>query len=106
IAGLPAKLSDAGSAQARTDLFMRKRMLEWRHNLQLLRAAAAADARAALELQLQQNASRIGGLAPYVRSLREYRNRLEKAKSMSAAEYAADQLAQPDLPEWKRTYWE
>ncbi len=106
LAALPARLNDAKTAQDREDLFLHKRALEWTHSLQLLCTAASADFRAALELQQQQNAARITALAGYVRALREYRNRLEKARSQSEAEYAAEQLARPDLPPWKVTFWE
>ncbi|HOB76388.1 MAG TPA: mechanosensitive ion channel [Phycisphaerae bacterium] len=106
VAALPGRLDEAATPAQREVLFQRKRALEWAHNLQLLRAAASADLRASLALQNEQNAAQIEVLAGYVKSLREYRNRLEKARSQTAAEYAAEQLAHPGLPPWKATFWE
>ncbi len=103
---LPAKLVQAQSREERELLLVPKRVHEWRHNLQLLRAAVHTDLGILLERAQPLNADRIAALTGYVNALHDYRLRLETIRTQSEVEYATEQLARPDLPPHGRTYWE
>ncbi len=103
---LPTRLTQAAAQEERDILLVPKRVLEWQHNLQLLRAAMYTDLGILLERSQPLNTDRITALTRYVDALRQYRQRLDKVRAQSEVEYAANQLAQADLSSHDRTYWE
>ena len=103
---LPTRLTQTTAKEERDILLVPKRVLEWQHNLQLLRAAMYTDLGILLERAQPLNTDRITALSRYVDALRQYRQRLEKVRAQSEVEYAASQLAQADQGSHDRTYWE
>lgn len=96
----------AAEEEAHAVALLRKQVLEWRHNLQLLVAATYGDLATQLQLAQQQDADRINTLRDLVVAQRDYVRRLEKVRSQSQIDRISEQLARDDLPPWQRTYWE
>ncbi len=103
---LPTQLNEAGSNEARERLLITKAILEWRHNLELVRAAALGDTDLLLKLETQRGADSIAALTPLVESIQAYRARLETRRAESAVKNAEEQLAREDLREYEKLYWQ
>jgi small-conductance mechanosensitive channel len=106
VAELRPKLEAAENAPQRSDLLLQKRIHEWEHNLQLLRAGSYPDVQARLALEQQRDADRVKQLAEFTSVLREYRDKLTRARTQSELEYAREQLARPDLSVHGRAFYE
>jgi len=106
MADLAQELAKASGPQARRELLLRKRWLEWRHGLRLLAMAMYPDILTNLQLQQEQDTQRADVMGSLVTTLGTYRDRLLKIQSWSLADYAAEQAGRKDLPKYLRIYWE
>ncbi|HOW72765.1 MAG TPA: mechanosensitive ion channel [Phycisphaerae bacterium] len=104
-ADLPAQFTQLKTEAEREPLLMRKRALEWEHNLRLLRAAVFPDQGTAAEVARQQGGDRIAALTKYVSALRQYQTRLSDVRAKSNVAFASEQLARPDLSPHMKINW-
>ncbi len=105
VGGLQASLDKAGDPDERLALVLRKRLLEWRHNLDLLRVAMFPDRTTQLEIARQQDADRLAALRGYLAALQAYRTELQKAVTRYDTSRAKAQLERTDLPAYETRYW-
>lgn len=106
LADLPGQLSYLKSQAEREPLLLRKRALEWEHNLRLLRAATLPDLNTALDVAQQQGSDRIAALTKYVNAVHQFQLRLSQARARLDLAFATEQLARPDLAPYMRLNWE
>ncbi|HSW47442.1 MAG TPA: hypothetical protein VLM89_17900, partial [Phycisphaerae bacterium] len=105
-AGLPAKAAEAATPEDRAVLLTEKRILEWQHGLQLLRAGSWSDLNLHLEIPLRQDGDRVKVLRELVNAIQQYRDAIHKIVTGDTIAQARENLARPDLPDYERTYWQ